>query len=827
MKVCPRFAILIFAVVTIHAVTGFANDSIGLHSIAAPLVFEPNRGQAPDKVKFLSRGVDGDIFIEEDAMTAVLSDGKTHTSLRMRFSGHGRRVQLVAEEATGGVANYYRTADHRQWLEGIPFYNKVHYREVYPGIDLVFHGRNGKLEYDFSVQPGRGVSAIELNFPDADSLAVDADGSLLVRRGGKSLRLLAPAAFQGQEEKQRRVDVRYQVTSRRRVVFKVGHYDAGQTLVIDPVVAYTKFIGVDNSTTLNAMTTDSAGNLYLTGGTLARNYPNPSGSRVNMYLGNGAFYVTKLDSSGNNILYSTVLNAGEGTAITLDASGNAYVAGIATSSAFPTTSQTLGTCDQSCNAGFAAKFNRSGALVYATLLASGQVLPKAITVASGGQALLTGLAADNTLQTVNAFQGQYTATIGSCYIGCTSPFFVGLNAAGTGYEFASYFGNGGGASGIALDPSGNIYLTGSGWVPTLNPLVAGVVDYTQGIFVSEFSPDGKTLRASTYIGTLYNQNVLSPAGIVAASDGSIYVSGVTDGQDFPFTLNANRLPQVPLDSYIFNIFAMGLKPGLTGINYSTYLGQGMANAVAIDKTNNLYIAGAFGPEPLSLKNPVVSGLTGGGFVMTLGEAGNTIMATQFGGQSELEIPTSVAVDGSDNIYLAGVPASSTGAPLGNLLDTVDVGTGLAYNQQAAVGRNVSFTSYATFAAKISPSNEPQVSLTYWPPFLALRDAGSLDLNIASITSAGSPLIESCGNKVAAGTECIIDCVIPGNTVCVGSVTVNSDAASAPQTYTPGSVQYVNTLPLLLQPPALYFPPQQVGTSSLPQTIKVWNLPLVP
>jgi hypothetical protein len=400
---CRRFAVI----ATMLLVAGFSFGIIlpSSESIALPLSFETNCGQVREAAKFLARGPEGMIFLEEDGVHALLSNGKSSTEFSMRLGGRRNPAKIEPEGVTGGIANYYRGADRRNWIENIHLYSRVRYRETYPGIDLVFHGRSGRLEYDFEVKPNADSSTIELEFRDGQSVALGTNGSLLVMGKGNTVTLLAPEAFQMKGERKAEVQAHYKLLDQHHVRFDLGRYDKNRTLIIDPVVAYTRIIGLGNSATLEAIATDNAGDLFLTGKTTALDYPNTSGSSINVYTGAGAFYLTKLDPTGNTILYSTMMNAGEGRTITLDGSGNAYVGGIATDPAFPTTSQSLGVCGQFCNAGFAAKFDTSGKMVYSTLLASGQILPKAITVTGTGEALLTGFASDATLQTLNALQG--------------------------------------------------------------------------------------------------------------------------------------------------------------------------------------------------------------------------------------------------------------------------------------------------------------------------------------------------------------------------------------------------------------------------------------
>jgi hypothetical protein len=381
---------------------------------ALPLTFEENRGQAPEDVRFLTRTPLGDLRFTANQVLLPCSsvDGPVALSILQRGAVH-----LRAEQPTGGVANYYTGKDRANWIERVPLNRQVRYAQVAPGVDLVFHGETGSLEYDLEVAPGGDPTAVALQVSHGGSFHLEADGSATVRVTGESsgcqnLRLLAPSAFQTADGRATRVDSHFTLDEAGRLAFDVPDYNRQLALTIDPVVSYTKIIGVNNATTVSALQIDSAGDVFITGETSATNYP-VAGSGVGS-IGNSGIqqvYVTKLDPTGTQILYSTYLPApgfNSASAIALDPYGNAYVAGIAGSSGFPTTSSNLGTCTTFCNAGFVAKFDTTGAMIYSTLIGSVQQLPKGITVDSAGNVYLAGLSADGGLQTVNAFQSGYT-----------------------------------------------------------------------------------------------------------------------------------------------------------------------------------------------------------------------------------------------------------------------------------------------------------------------------------------------------------------------------------------------------------------------------------
>ncbi len=467
-----------------------------------------------------------------------------------------------------------------------------------------------------------------------------------------SVRLLAPVAYQMRNGSRVEIPGTFEVGAAGRLSFHVDKYDVQLPLVIDPVVAYADIIGVNNDTSLNAMAADSSGDIFLAGSTFGTNYPVVNGQGSIGSSGSEQVYLTKLDPTGTNILYSTYIPSpgfNTASAIALDANGNAFIAGVTSSPSFPTTSQNLGSCAQSCNAGFVAKFNSTGAMVYSTLIGSGQQLPRALAVDSQGALYVAGLTADSNLMTVNAYQSRYGAGVcGSC----VGPFFAKLNSTGTGFIFASYFTastilatNETFATAIAIDSAGNIYLAGPGTgVPLYNPLQSTI----GGSFVAEFAPDGKTLLFSTLFGgeTIQSDTI---GGIQVGTDGTIYLAGSNIAPDFAYTLNAFQHPTYP---YTQNIFASAINPAHTGLTYSTYIGQGFANATWLDANNTFYVAGSFSGS-IPLDNAVDSDISQGGYILGLDHTGALTTSTEFGGHGATQIPTALTGDPMGNLYVAG------------------------------------------------------------------------------------------------------------------------------------------------------------------------------
>src|SRR3989475_1125296 len=219
-----------------------------------PLHFEANRGQTHEDVRFLARGPGYSLYLTAGEAVLVLTKPNPDTKrdahstperlntqargtpvvVRMSLVGAAPKLPVSGLEELPGKANYFIGNDPAKWRTNVPTYAKVHYRELYPGIDLVYYGNQRQLEYDFIVRPGADPSRIALRFQGADRLDVDAQGDLVVHTAAGAIRQRSPVIYQ--EVGGQRVDIPggYVLKDGQRVGFEVATYDRGRPLVIDP-----------------------------------------------------------------------------------------------------------------------------------------------------------------------------------------------------------------------------------------------------------------------------------------------------------------------------------------------------------------------------------------------------------------------------------------------------------------------------------------------------------------------------------------------------------------------------------------------------------------
>jgi hypothetical protein len=383
---------------------------------------------------------------------------------------------------------------------------------------------------------------------------------------------------------------------------------AGSALV------YSTYLGGSAGEGGNRIAVDSAGNAYVIGNTSSTNFPTTSGAYQTTLNGPGDVFVTKLNPTGNGLVYSTYLggSAGDGgSGIAIDSAGNAYLTGNAPSTDFPTTA---GAFQPTFGGGpgdaFVTKLNTTGtALVYSTYLGgSGNDGASNIAVDSAGNAYVTGgIDSTNFPTTAGAFD---TTSNGG-----NDAYVTKVNTTGSALVYSTYLGGGSRdiGSGIAVDSAGNAYVTGP--VDSSNfPTTAGAFQTTfnsaHDVYVTKLNPTGSALLYSTFITGNSSEDVGN--NIAVDSSGNAYITGFTQATNFPTvsplqaSLNGSR------DAFVAKLNTNA--SGAASLVYSTYLGGGgqdNGNTIAIDSAGNAYIVGSTRSTNFPTANPLQP-ISGGG-----------------------------------------------------------------------------------------------------------------------------------------------------------------------------------------------------------------------
>ena len=524
-----------------------------------PLSFEANLGQTDPSVVFLYRGNCSNLFLTRTGAVLALSSQKDHPSGKSRFRAISMKMlganpvaEVVGSNQLPGISNYLTGNVPEKWLSHIPRYARVQYRDLYPGVNLVYYGNEQLLEYDFEITPGANPSNIRIAFEGVHKLRVDTNGNLVLTKGRNEIRMHKPAVYQEVDGTKRSVACNYLVVRRKRQIgFRVGNYDKSKSLIIDPVLTYSTFLGGTNYDYGRSIALDSAGNAYVTGQTSSFNFP----ISINAYNSTYAYaydvFVTKLNAEGTAIVYSTYLggNADDiAYGIAVDSSGNAYITGSTSSTNYPTTTGAYQTT-RSGNYGdaFVTKLNTDGtALVYSTYLGgSYSEQANGIAIDSSGNSYVTGYTSSSNFPTT---AGAFRTTIHT--VGSTDVFLTKLNDAGTGLVYSSLLGGSGTDQGnaIRVDSDGNAYVTGMTTSADFD-VTPGAYQTTYGgasssyyaygdAFVTKFNSTGTTLVYSTYIGGSGDD---AGFGIDLMPSEKVCLTGATTSVNFPTTEGVVRV----------------------------------------------------------------------------------------------------------------------------------------------------------------------------------------------------------------------------------------------------------------------------------------------
>lgn len=207
----------------------------------APLQFEANRGQTDARVKFISRNSGHTLFLTANeavlrlrgAGQGVRRQGESAV-VRMRLVGANSQPRVAGLDELPGRSNHFLGDDPRRWRTNVANYARVEYDEVYPGIDLVWHGAQRLLEHDFIVAPGADPRRVKLSFAGAQTVRVDEQGELVLQTAAGEMRLLKPQAWQEVNGERRAVACEYAINAERQVSFRIGAYDDRKELVRRP-----------------------------------------------------------------------------------------------------------------------------------------------------------------------------------------------------------------------------------------------------------------------------------------------------------------------------------------------------------------------------------------------------------------------------------------------------------------------------------------------------------------------------------------------------------------------------------------------------------------
>ena len=637
-----------------------------------PLAFEKNEGQVDSAVKFLTRGSGYQLFFTSDGATWTLNRPAHSTAsragetaarvddphrlvssrsdrqpdvevLRMRVLGANPDVRVAGVGEQPGKAHYFRGSDPASWHTNVLTFARVQYGQIYPGVDLVYYGRDGLLEYDFVVAPGVDPAVIALGFDGADRLSIDETGDLVLETQVGRLVQHKPLVYQHVAGVRHVIESAFVLTGRNQVGFVVGAYDQREPLLIDPVIAYSTFLGGSGGTygeQAYGVTVDDFDNVYITGNTRSTVFPVGGGT-----LASNDAFVVKLTPSGA-LEYVALFGGNSGASgegIAVDHDGQVLVTGFTDATNFPTLNPIR--LDQPARDAFLMKLDPAGLIVYSTYLGGSGSFDygEAVAFDDSGNGYVTGVTNSTDFPVLNALQ---PARLGQ------DAYVVKVDPAGN-LLYGTFLGGSGSeaAESIAVDDAGSFYVTG--WTTSTNfPRVQSTQAKQSGedVFVSKYMPDGGAFAYSRYLGGNSNER---PFAITLDGADGVYVGGRTDSTNFPALL-ALQGNQVGTDVFLTRLGPIG------AVSFSTYLGgDGWERILGLSvRDGRLYATG----QTLSTDFPSVNAVQpakagdptmADAFVVSIDIASAGFVYSTYIGGAATEEGRGVAALSGGNVFVAG------------------------------------------------------------------------------------------------------------------------------------------------------------------------------
>ena len=583
--------------------------------------------------------------------------------IRMQLINSEKNCSILGNDQLEGYYNYFIGNNKKNWVSKVPIYNKIEIKGIYKNIDLRYYFDNGQLRYDYIVKPEVTLSKIKFKFEGQKGIKIKANGEMVLKTSIGKIYNGKIYAYQNIDGYRKEVECKF-IQKRGGIVgLEAVNYLANLELIIDPLV-YSTFIGGSYDDVGAAIAIDNNGNTYITGYTVSQNFPTTPGSYQKEFSNDIEVFVTKVNAIGNTALYSTFIGEAVNiNAIALDANNNVYITGSTISQNFPTTSGAYQTNNAGKNDIFVTKLNSSGSeLVYSTFIGGNDDdFGNSLVTDIMGAVYITGSTASLNYPTTNgAYQtnnggkndvfitklnpageglnystligGKYddisTAialdTKGNAYITGFTTFFYpitnginqNLNMSGFSTFVTKVNSNGsfliysvkfGGHSNdlaysIAVDANNNAYITGQ-TNSTNFPTTSGAYQANNvgknDVFVTKLNSAGNGLIYSTLIGGNDDDYAKS---IVLDNISNAYITGHTVSENFPTTSNAFQTSNGGKN----DVFVTKLNSSGSELVYSTFIGgndDDFGNSLVTDIMGAVYITG----KTKSYNYPITNG----------------------------------------------------------------------------------------------------------------------------------------------------------------------------------------------------------------------------
>lgn len=709
--------VMVWATLSSHA-SVLARDG---SQVVIPVVFEENRGQFGVDAVFVSRTNGAVALFKSSEFDWILQnagstdstppggvDGSRQESVRLKLQDTAEHGPPVGRNRYRADANYFFGNNADDWFTEVPQYGSIEYGGVYEGIDLVFHGRRGTIEYDFVVAPGADPSRVRIAVEGASRLDITAQGDLIVGTpSGREIVHKKPLIYQIVAEQHVFITGSFKLAGRLSYGFELGPYDAELPLVIDPVLYATPMPGA-NSSWAEYLQVDQEGYVYIAGSTQMPNFPVTDGALEDRcrpdyfcrgYQGRYTSFLLKLDpdaSAENVIIYSSYFPAGIGQ-FKIDRHGVIYFLAGTGSIDFPTTPNAFdnrcmdepvsGPGAQECNAAVVMKIAPSlkgrESILYSTYFPGGEV----IAFDGAGNIYVAG---HTRLPTFPVTKGAFDSVCGMVDEFCDrqqgDAFFAKFDPdapAERSLAYSTLFGELGREDTVNLHVSEDgtmFFLLNLGYdvfstlytaIPTTRNAIATNRTANGGneIYIGVLEPEGNgldDLKFGTFLSGIGNQ-VAVKGSLAVDENGYITVAIVSPLSRLPVTPN-NILSASDRTS---NLYIIQLDPARSDpVLYATYLGGNGGESIVgveVDAAGFIYVLSNTISSNLPTRGSLYFGCGGGGpcgdsnwFLTKLDpRRQDSIVYSTYGGGNGDDGADIFFVDSDQNVYLSVHTTSDT------------------------------------------------------------------------------------------------------------------------------------------------------------------------
>ncbi len=510
----------------------------------------------------------------------------------VELDGANTNPEIIAEEPSADYLNYYNAVTPESGATSVRNYGKITYKDIYPGIDMVFVARTGEdkpVEYTFVVQPGADAGLIKLHYIGANNTRLN-NNNIEIDVAHGSFTESIPASWI--KETNDKLDITYRALDKDIYCFEIPSYASTQTLIIDPNpnLDWGTYYGGSDGDYGNEISCDVNGNVFVTGWTLSTTGIATSGTHQETSSGNSDAFVVKFNSAGVR-QWGTYYGgswAEEGIGISCDVNGNVFVIGETSSTNGIATSG----AHQKAYAGgnndaFVVKFNSNGVRQWGTYYGGiDSDYGNGISCDAGGNVFVTGwtespngIATSGAHQYIHAGAGKLD----------NDAFVIKFNSNGV-RQWGTYYGGrylckG---NGISCDGNGNVYVTGY-TESTTGIATSGSHQETYGddydAFVVKFNSAGVRQWGTYYGGSGWDEGY----GIPCDANGNVFVIGGTQSTNEIATSGAHQ------ETYASHSDAFVVKFNSAGVRqWGTYFGGSAEDegyGISCDGDGNVFVIG--------------------------------------------------------------------------------------------------------------------------------------------------------------------------------------------------------------------------------------------